>query len=723
VPWKKGETVDVNALRRAGVFEWSVGIAGVAAGLAMVPALAHQNLWIVLMLCLLAALIEAVPVPLGKVKGSLLISFPAGIVLVFGTPVAVWVMIVAALCNPWLASTQMRPSTVIFNAGQYALSTCACGLVIRALPWSSTTGTLTWWTLLTGALGSAVFLLLNHGFVQALQWARAQLDPKDAWRVFCLDVINLVIAMPFTALFVTIAPSHPVIAVFVMLPTVLMGLMVRNYRHLAYLQQAHLTTAQLMSEFDVDRISEVVAKTAAGMTYADAVAVYVLNAERDRLLPSFIYPLDASSRFDLSGIDRADGGLIWHVLFGDGTVYVPDAVRDRRVRPEERAGYRSLAVFPMRTLHDVHGVIVCYSDRPYAFGDMQEYVRTLARQVGVLFENAKLYQELQDLSLRDGVTGLYNYRFFYEALDGRLQEAAATGGRLSVAVVDVDWFKKFNDTYGHLAGDAVLRSVGRLLAQMSGPDAVVARYGGEEFALILPMPGPAALELVERIRRMVAEHVVEYDGYQLRGITVSSGIASFPEHGRDGRELLLKADSAMYWGAKQRGRNRTVLYTPEFEADLFVDSQTGLYTLHFLNLRVREDFARGTRNWGVVALGISALSGLEDTLGASVRDQVAREVGVIVKECLRQTDVACRYDADIVVVAVPGGSRDELRVIGERVARAIATHGFRAGDAVAVRLQPRFVDAAFAGVSDPDDVIQGIHEVVRSLRQAGESLA
>lgn len=719
----KGETVDVNTVRRATAYEWSVGILGSAAVGCTIPALWHQNLWMVLIVFLLAILINAVPVPFGKVEGSLLISLPVGLTLVYDASVAAWAIYIATLVYPWLTYKQMRLSTVVFNAGQYALSSLACSAVIGLFQSELTPGTFGWWTLLAGGVGSGVFLVVNHALVQSLNWLNGQFEVQDAWRVFWLDTLNLVIGIPLTALFITIAPKHPVIAVLIMLPTVVLGITLRNYHHLTYLQQAHVVTTQLVAEFDVDRISEAVAKTAAGMTYAEAVAVYVLNEERDRLLPSVIYPLHTSSRFDLAGLSRADGGLVWHVLYGEGMVYVPDVTRDRRVRPEESAGYRSLAVFPMRTPHDVHGVIVCYSSRPYAFGEMREYVWTLARQVGVLFENAKLYQELQDLSVRDGATGLYNYRFFYDALERKLREAEAAGGRLSVAVVDVDSFKKFNDTYGHLAGDTVLRSVGRLLAQMAGPESVVARYGGEEFALILPLSGVSAYEWVEQMREAVAGHVVEYEGHALPTVTVSCGIASYPEHGRDGRELLLKADSAMYWGAKQRGRNRTVLYTSEFEADLFVDSGSGLYTVHFLSLRLREDFALGDTGWGILCMAFDSLTGLKDALGSSALDPVMREVGTVVRDCLRQTDLACRYADDVIVVAVPGGTHDELRVIGERIVNALSTHAFRGGGGLAIRVQPRYAVSVFRGTHDADQVLHEIRELVTRLRPAGESLA
>jgi len=164
----------------------------------------------------------------------------------------------------------------------------------------------------------------------------------------------------------------------------------------------------------------------------------------------------------------------------------------------------------------------------------------------------------QNQSIRDPLTGLFNRRYMEETLERELRRAERSQGRLGVVMLDLDLFKRFNDTSGHEAGDLLLPQMGALLnAHIRGGD-LACRYGGEEFALILPeMPLESICQRIETTRRGVRDLNVRHRGQSLERITVSAGIAVFPEHGGTGETLLRAADGALYQ-AKAEGRDRTV---------------------------------------------------------------------------------------------------------------------------------------------------------------------
>jgi diguanylate cyclase (GGDEF)-like protein len=163
---------------------------------------------------------------------------------------------------------------------------------------------------------------------------------------------------------------------------------------------------------------------------------------------------------------------------------------------------------------------------------------------------------LRELSVRDPLTGLFNRRYLEETLERELRRAERKNLPLGVIMMDVDFFKRFNDTYGHVAGDEILRLLGASLRQHIRGSDIVCRYGGEEFIFILPETSfettfARANLLVSEARRLSPSHA----GVALGTVTLSAGVAVFPEHGSNGGEVLAAADAALYQ-AKIQGRDR-----------------------------------------------------------------------------------------------------------------------------------------------------------------------
>jgi diguanylate cyclase (GGDEF)-like protein/PAS domain S-box-containing protein len=189
----------------------------------------------------------------------------------------------------------------------------------------------------------------------------------------------------------------------------------------------------------------------------------------------------------------------------------------------------------------------------------RSFKTTFAGQVGLSIANIRLREALRTQSVRDALTGLYNRRYLEEVLDREVRRAGRAGQSLAVLMIDLDHFKRFNDTYGHDAGDAVLREAAFFLLRNVRAEDFVCRYGGEEFVVILPTAGlDGARARAERLRSKMRELNIMYQGKSLGTVTFSVGVAAFPEHGMAPKDLMAAADAALY-AAKRGGRNQVAL--------------------------------------------------------------------------------------------------------------------------------------------------------------------
>jgi diguanylate cyclase (GGDEF)-like protein len=192
----------------------------------------------------------------------------------------------------------------------------------------------------------------------------------------------------------------------------------------------------------------------------------------------------------------------------------------------------------------------------------ERLARTFAEQSALALANLNMRDVLKMQSVKDPLTGLFNRRYMEESFERELRRTVRNKSSLGILMIDVDHFKNLNDTFGHEAGDNVLRSLGMLLKNHFRGEDIVCRYGGEEFAVILPESSTdvalrRSSELCERVKQML----VEYRGQPLRCISLSIGVAIYGEQGTTADSLMRAADSALYL-AKKQGRDRVVLAAP-----------------------------------------------------------------------------------------------------------------------------------------------------------------
>lgn len=193
----------------------------------------------------------------------------------------------------------------------------------------------------------------------------------------------------------------------------------------------------------------------------------------------------------------------------------------------------------------------CEHPREWSIDDIA-LLGSLADNLAVAIENAELHLEIERQAVTDGLTGVANRRSFNDSLSKEFERAKRYEQPLSLVVIDLDFLKKINDTYGHMTGDEAIKAIGTVLAQSSRSIDLTARYGGEEFCVLLPNTGiDMAEQLAERLRRLIRKTHVEGPGV----LSASLGVASYPLHADTADALFLRADEALY-RAKQDGRNR-----------------------------------------------------------------------------------------------------------------------------------------------------------------------
>ena len=191
--------------------------------------------------------------------------------------------------------------------------------------------------------------------------------------------------------------------------------------------------------------------------------------------------------------------------------------------------------------------------------DKCRLAKILADNIGLGIANLKLRESMRNLSIRDPLTELFNRRYMEEALAQELHRTKRNKAQLAVIMIDIDHFKQFNDNFGHDGGDAVLRTLGEFLKKHVRGSDIACRYGGEEFILILsPSTAEGARQRAEKIREGASLLSVTHANRDLGAITLSLGVAIFPDHASDSAVLIKAADVALYQ-AKRDGRNRVVM--------------------------------------------------------------------------------------------------------------------------------------------------------------------
>jgi diguanylate cyclase (GGDEF)-like protein/PAS domain S-box-containing protein len=294
----------------------------------------------------------------------------------------------------------------------------------------------------------------------------------------------------------------------------------------------------------------VIAKTASHLFGQDAGALYVLSASRNLLQATATWNGYPAGERTMGPDD------CWALRRGRAHAFEPESLTPP-CHHAQGVEHPYLCL-PLVAQGDTLGVLHIRLRPGTRVSERERLALSLADRVGLALANLHLRQSLRDQAIRDPLTGLFNRRYLEETLEREIRRAARRGQPLGVVMVDVDHFKCFNDVSGHEAGDAVLSALGTYFRSHVRQEDIACRYGGEEFALILPEASlEATAQRADGIRAGIAALRVAHRQRTLGPVTVSMGVAAWPEHGENGEALIRAADAALY-SAKSQGRNRIV---------------------------------------------------------------------------------------------------------------------------------------------------------------------
>ncbi len=262
------------------------------------------------------------------------------------------------------------------------------------------------------------------------------------------------------------------------------------------------------------------------------------------------------SNFHLKALDSGRQELINRVIHLSEMATVVDIAGRNDYQPL-RTNTHAVMLVPMVAHGKAIGLLIAESPQIGAFNERDEkMLSVVARSAAMALDNALLHRRMEELTITDELTGINNYRYFAEKLKEEQRRASRYNLPFSLIMLDIDWFKKFNDTYGHEVGNLVLKGITAVIKKCIRDVDIFCRYGGEEFVVILPQtPRVEVARIGERIRQQIeASTFGGGDNIPLLRVTVSVGVTSYPENGKPQDEILSVADQALY-RAKGAGKN------------------------------------------------------------------------------------------------------------------------------------------------------------------------
>lgn len=308
-----------------------------------------------------------------------------------------------------------------------------------------------------------------------------------------------------------------------------------------------------------EEATEVIMPSLRRLFPAESGALYIMNSSQDRVEVASKWgeePLNSSTEPYFAP------DACWALRRGRAHV-VEDPrtqIRCAHVLPEVESASLCL---PLMAEQQTLGVLHLRSHHAVPWPEAKiQLARTVSEQISLALFNLELQATLRNQSVRDPLTGLFNRRYMEESLARELSRAERQKHQVAMIMFDGDHFKRFNDTFGHDAGDLVLKEIAQVLQSKSRKMDIACRYGGEEFMLILPdCPLEIAVQRAEQLRAAVRELELTHQGQRLSQITLSLGVACYPDHGKTG-ETLMRATDALLYQAKKTGRDRVVSAEP-----------------------------------------------------------------------------------------------------------------------------------------------------------------
>ncbi|MFN7965798.1 MAG: diguanylate cyclase, partial [Acidobacteriota bacterium] len=312
-------------------------------------------------------------------------------------------------------------------------------------------------------------------------------------------------------------------------------------------------TRQMSSSLDVDETLKTAMRGLAQVVQASSTAVYLSDDTGGHVAPRYASGPLAPVLLNRS-FAPGEGITGWVFQTAEPVIGADPQVDFGVDVGTTEPAFRSAALFPLIDDEGPLGVVAFYDDKPDAFNSNHvRIMESIGPQIARALRNALLYRATQNTSMTDVLTGLPNSRYLYGQIDKELARATRRATPLCVVVMDLDGFKAVNDTHGHRAGDAVLRTVARTLQDTYRAGDTVVRYAGDEFVALLPESSrEECAAVIERVQAAVSNTVVKLDGGENVSVGISAGFSCFPFDGSTLEDLIHRADKEMYRDKSER---------------------------------------------------------------------------------------------------------------------------------------------------------------------------